>query len=49
MTPDTFPLLFVFVIVFGLDPAQATIGLEKCWSNWLIETFLLIIQLEVST
>ena len=26
-------LLYVFVIVFGLDPAQATIGLEKCWSN----------------
>ena len=32
-------LLYVFVIVFGLDPAQATVGLEKCWSNRLIETF----------
>ena len=29
MKPDTFSLLYVFVIVFGLDPAQATIGLEK--------------------
>ena len=26
-------LLNVFVIVFGFDPAQTTIGLEKCWSN----------------
>ena len=26
-------LLCVFVIVFGLYPTQATIGLEKCWSN----------------
>ena len=39
MKPDTFSLLYVFVIVFGLDPAQATIGLEKCWSNSPIETF----------
>ena len=29
--PDTFALLYIFAIVFGLDPAQATIGLEKCW------------------
>ena len=29
MKPDTFSLLYVFVIVFGLDPAQAPIGLEK--------------------
>ena len=27
--PDTFSLLYVFVIVFGLDPAQVTIG----WKN----------------
>ena len=30
-------LLYVFVIVFGLDHAQptaeVTTGLEKCWSN----------------
>ena len=39
MKPDTFSLLYVFVIIFGLDPAQATIGLEECWSNWPIETF----------
>ena len=39
MKPDTFSLLYVFVTVFGLDPAQATTGLEKCWSNWPIETF----------
>ena len=24
--------------LFGLDPAQATIDLEKCWSNWPIES-----------
>ena len=29
MKPDTFSFLYVFVIVFGLDPVQATIGLEK--------------------
>ena len=29
MKPDTFSLLYVFVIVLGLDPAQATVGLEK--------------------
>ena len=34
-------LLYVFVIGFGLDPAQATTGLEKCWSNWPIKTVLL--------
>ena len=40
MKPDTFSLLYLFVIIFGFDPAQATIGLEKCWSNWpIIETF----------
>ena len=39
MKPDTFSLLYVFVIIFGLDPPQATIGLEKCWSNRPIETF----------
>ena len=42
MKPDTFALLYVFVIIFGLDPAQATKGLEKCWSNWPIKTFPLI-------
>ena len=31
--PDTFLLFDVFVIVFGLDTAQARVGLEKCWSN----------------
>ena len=30
MKPDTF---LCYIIVFGLDPAQATIGLKKCWSN----------------
>ena len=33
MMRDTLALLYVFVIVFGLDPAQATIGLEKCSST----------------
>ena len=37
MKSDTFSSLDVFVIVFGLDPAQATLGLAKCWSNWPIE------------
>ena len=29
MKSDAFSLLYVFVIVFGLDPAQATIGMEQ--------------------
>ena len=29
MKPNTFSLLYVFVIVFGLEPAQATIDLEN--------------------
>ena len=33
MKPDIFALLYVFVIAFGLDLAQATIGLGKCWSK----------------
>ena len=33
MKPDTFSLLHVCVIDFGLDPAKATVGLQKCWSN----------------
>ena len=33
MMPDTFALLYVFVIVLRLDLAQAAIGLEKYWNN----------------
>ena len=39
MKPDTFALLYVFDIVSSFDLAQATIGLEKSWSSWPIETF----------
>ena len=41
MKPDTFYLLHVFVIGFGLDPVQATKDLEKCWTSWPRETFAL--------
>ena len=34
-------LLYVFVCIFGLDRAQATIDFEMYWSNWPVETFLL--------
>ena len=34
-------LLYVFVCLFGIDPARTAIEFGMCWSNWPIETFLL--------
>ena len=39
MKPDTFSLLHVFVIVLAFTVHKPQMGLEKCWSNWPIETF----------